>query len=86
MIQENGFGIQFMTPSGPFTGQSWEFRDYLRMRATVRGSAESGIFAGLPSPNGSQTATGPAIYLQTTTSPPTLWFKVSPGTSNNEWA
>lgn len=43
------------------------------------------IFAGEPNPNGYQTATGPAVYLQSDTSPPTEWFKVTPGTSNNEW-
>ena len=43
------------------------------------------IFAGSGNPNGTQSATGPGIYLQTITSPPTVWFKVTAGTSNNEW-
>ena len=43
------------------------------------------IFAGAPNPNGYQSATGPAIYLQSDVSPPTEWFKVTTGTSNNEW-
>jgi len=47
--------------------------------------ATANIFAGSAAPNGSQSATGPAIYLQTTSSPPIMWFKVTAGTSNNEW-
>ena len=43
------------------------------------------IFKGVADPNGSQAATGPAIYLRTNTTPPTVYFKTSDGTSNNEW-
>lgn len=54
------------------------------------GSGSSGggatqIYAGSAAPNGVQTATGPAIYLMTVSVPPTLYFKTSSGTSNNEW-
>lgn len=48
--------------------------------------ATANIFAGVANPNGSQSATGPAIYLQTTTVPPTMWFKVTAGTSDTDWA
>ena len=49
------------------------------------GGGTQRVFSGADNPNGTQEATGPAIYLQTDVSPPTEWFKVTEGTSNNEW-
>ncbi len=48
--------------------------------------APRGVFAGTENPNGSQAATGPAIYLQDTgLAKPLIWLKKTSGTSNNEW-
>lgn len=43
------------------------------------------ISAGTAAPNGVVTATGPAIYLQSTDSGIVIWYKHTSGTSNSEW-
>lgn len=43
------------------------------------------ISAGTAAPNGSVTATGPAVYLQTSADGITVWYKSTSGTSNSEW-
>lgn len=60
----------------------------MALEARPTGSSSSGaaaIYAGAADPNGTQSATGPSLYLRTNTSPPTVYFKTSAGTSNNEW-
>lgn len=43
------------------------------------------LSAGTLPPNGNVTATGPAIYLQTSADGITVWYKSTSGTSNSEW-
>ena len=43
------------------------------------------ISSGTLAPNGNVTATGPAIYFQSSESGNTVWYKNTSGTSNNEW-
>lgn len=43
------------------------------------------LSAGTLAPNGNVTATGPAIYLQTSADGITVWYKSTSGTSNSEW-
>lgn len=43
------------------------------------------LSSGSAAPNGNVTATGPAIYLQSSESGTTVWYKNTSGTSNSEW-
>lgn len=43
------------------------------------------LSSGTLAPNGNVTATGPAIYLQTSADGITVWYKSTSGTSNSEW-
>ena len=43
------------------------------------------LSSGTLPPNGNVTATGPAIYLQTSADGITVWYKSTSGTSNSEW-
>jgi hypothetical protein len=52
----------------------------------VNVATSQAIIVGSGDPTGSVSATGPAIYMRTNTTPPTLYFKTSAGTSNTEWS
>jgi hypothetical protein len=43
------------------------------------------ISSGTAEPNGNVTATGPAIYFQSSANGTTVWYKNTSGTSNSEW-
>lgn len=43
------------------------------------------ISAGTAAPNGNVTATGAAVYLQSTDDGIVIWWKSTSGTSNSEW-
>ena len=58
-----------------WTGTVWSFA----------GGTGGGILNGLGNPNGFVTATGPAIYLQSTGSGTVVWYKSTSGTSNSDW-
>lgn len=49
------------------------------------GGGAANVMTNVGNPNGVVTATGPAICIDPTTVPHTLWTKSSAGTSNNEW-
>lgn len=52
----------------------------------VYGSGEgSNVFSFSGDPNGNVTATGPAVCIDDTTEPDSIWTKTTAGTSNNEW-
>jgi len=53
---------------------------------SVTVATEQALIVGSGDPTGSVSATGPAIYMRTNTTPPTLYFKTSAGTSNTEWS
>ncbi len=43
------------------------------------GGGSQEIFAGVGNPNGVVSSPGAAVYMDTSSSPPNLWFKVAPG-------
>lgn len=43
------------------------------------GGGSQEIFAGVGNPNGVVSSPGAAVYMDTSASPPNLWFKVAPG-------
>ena len=62
-------------------------RIYARLKSLeARPASNSNIIPGIGNPNGVQSATGAAIYLDKTDPNEIVWYiKTTTGTSNNEW-